>query len=296
MPYAKITALLFCLQMTAPAAEAQAPDPAKPDFGAPRSLPGLQLVWNDEFNQEGKPDTASWRYESGFVRNRELQWYQPGNARCTGGVLLIEGRREKVTNPAYQAESGDWRRARPAAEFTSASVQTRGRHQWLFGRFEVRARIDTTPGSWPAIWTLGVGRPWPSNGEIDIMEFYRVVNVPSILANVAWGTAQPNVAKWDTEIRPLAHFTARDPGWAGKFHVWRMDWTEDSISLYLDDELLNTTSMEQTRNADGSNPFLQPHYLLLNLAIGANGGTPDPKTALIRYEVDYVRVYQHKNP
>ncbi len=72
-----------------------------------------------------------------------------------------------------------------------------------------------------------------------------------------------------------------------------MDWTPESIGLYLDDELLNSTSLSETINPDGKNPFLQPHFLLLNLAIGGqNGGEPSPKTKLIKYEVDYVRVYQ----
>ncbi len=64
-------------------------------------------------------------------------------------------------------------------------------------KFEIRARIDTACGSWPAIWTLGITRPWPSNGEIDIMEFYRVKGVPTILANFAWGTNQRNVGNWE---------------------------------------------------------------------------------------------------
>jgi beta-glucanase (GH16 family) len=254
------------------------------------------LAWSDEFNTDGKPNPANWTHENGFVRNQELQWYQAGNASCINGSLVIEGRRENVKNPSYEAGSPDWKRNRPWANYTSSSLQTAGLHQWTFGRFEIRARIDTAMGSWPAIWTLGVEKEWPSNGEIDIMEFYRFKGAPTLLANLAWGSGNPYVATWHTETRPLSMFTAKDPNWSKKFHVWRMDWDKDSVNLFLDGLRLNATPLAQTLNPDGSNPFLRPHYLLLNLAIGGNGGEPSSTTRTFRYEVDYVRVYQTKTP
>jgi len=273
---------------------AQEKDLFSPDFSSPEKIPGMTLVWNDEFNNNGKPDLASWIYENGFVRNQELQWYQQENANCANGLLIIEGRREQVKTPNYIAGSTNWKSGREYAEYTSASIQTRGLRQWQFGRFEIRARIDTACGSWPAIWTLGISRGWPSGGEIDIMEFYRVKGVPTILANFAWGTEKRGVAKWDDLKKPLADFTANDPNWTKNFHVWRMDWNKDSISLFLDDLLLNTVLLNQTTNPDGFNPFLQPHYFLLNLAIGANGGDPTKTIFPMKYEVDYVRVYQNQ--
>lgn len=285
-----LSVVLFCV-FAAPSF-AQIPDPYKPDFRTPPDIPGMKLAWNDEFNYEGTPDPASWRHEKGFVRNRELQWYQEENAKCTGGVLLIEGRRQTVKNPGYSIGSDDWRRAREYAEYTSASIQTRGFHQWQFGRFEIRARIDTAQGAWPAIWTLGVSGGWPSGGEIDIMEFYRINGIPMILANFAWGTEKRFVAKWDDLKMPLSEITGTDSEWVNKFHIWRMDWDRDSIKLFLDDRLLNSVSLTETVNPDGFNPFLQPHYLLLNLAIGANGGNPSGSRFPIKYEVDWVRVYQ----
>lgn len=270
----------------------QKADPFNPDFNKPSLIPGMKLVWNDEFNTTGKPDSSFWIYEKGFVRNRELQWYQPENANCSNGVLLILGKKEKVKNPGFANPSASWQNEREYAEYTSASIQTRGRKEWLFGRFEIRARIDTAHGSWPAIWTLGISKPWPSNGEIDIMEFYRIKDVPTILANFAWGTEKRSVAKWDDLKKPLSDFTRKDSGWTKKFHVWRMDWNKDSISLYLDDQLLNSISLNVTINPDGFNPFLQPHYILLNLALGAAGGDPSHSAFPIKYEVDYVRVYQ----
>jgi len=271
---------------------AQEVNPLLPDSNSATEIPGMKLVWTDEFNLNGKPDPEFWQYEKGFVRNEELQWYQEENASCVNGVLLIEGRRENIPNPRYLAGSPNWRTNRKVAHYTSASINTRGLKQWLYGHFEIRARIDTTLGSWPAIWTLGTEKNWPSNGEIDVMEFYRVENSPTILANVASGTSQLFVAKWHTERIPFTHFTAKDPDWIKKFHIWKMDWTSEFIKIYLDDELLHTTLLTETINPDGFNPFQHPQYLLLNLAIGGNGGDPEQSSFPVRYEVDYVRVYQ----
>lgn len=260
---------------------AQQPGPVK--------AAGWRLVWADEFDRDGRPDPRNWGYESGFVRNRELQWYQPDNAWCERGLLVIEGRRERKRNPGYRPGGADWKADREYAEYTSASLQTRGRREWLYGRFEMRARIDTRPGLWPAFWTLGVEGEWPKGGEIDIMEYYG----GTLLANVAWGTEKRFEPVWDSVKKKVGEFG--DPDWAGKFHVWRMDWDEQAIRLYVDDELLNTTDLKDTRNRDaqGRNPFRRPHYLILNLAIGGEpGGDPSGTAFPARFEVDYVRVYQ----
>jgi beta-glucanase (GH16 family) len=285
--------LFLTLNLSSPST-AQKADLFKPDFSSPPVIPGMTLVWNDEFNIDGKPDPSCWRYETGFVRNQELQWYQQDNANCIGGVLLIEGRREKVKNPGFVPGSQSWSSSREFAEYTSASIQTCGFKQWQFGRLEIRSRIDTAHGAWPAIWTLGIAREWPSNGEIDIMEFYRIKDVPTILANFAWGTEKRFTAKWDDLKKPLTDFAANDPDWTKKFHIWRMDWDSESIKIFLDDQLLNEVLLSETVNPDGFNPFLQPHYILLNLAIGENGGNPSGSESPIKYEVDYVRIYQKK--
>lgn len=266
-----------------------------PDAGVPATIPGMTLMWNDEFNVDGKPNAANWKYEKGFVRNEELQWYQPDNVNCKGGLLVIDGKREQIVNPNYLEGSTDWKKNRQYAEYTSGSIISQGLQQFQFGRFEIRARIDTTLGSWPAIWTKGITGKWPFCGEIDIMEFYRSKGVPTILANVAWGSATYSSGTWDTQKVPLSYFTAKDPDWCKKFHIWRMDWSADSINLYLDDELLNYTLVKNTKNPDGyepQQPHMQKHYMLLNLAIGSNGGNPSQSAFPIKYEVDYVRVYQ----
>lgn len=166
----------------------------------------------------------------------------------------------------------------------------------MYGRFEIKARIPVAKGAWPAIWALGRDMEWPSCGEIDIMEYYQIKGVPHILANAAWGTDRQWHAKWDSQATPYSHFTDKDPDWASKFHIWRMDWDEEAIKLYLDDELLNEIPLKNTINGKigkGTNPFTRPQYLLLNLAIGGiNGGPIDEAALPMKYEIDYVRVYQ----
>ena len=257
--------------------------------GARPNYPGYALVWADEFDDNGAPDPKNWTFERGFVRNRELQWYQPENARIAGGFLVIEAKRERVRNPAFDAAASEWQRNREFAEYTSSSLMTRGLHSWQYGRFEMRGRIDTRPGVWPAFWTLGVNGRWPHNGEIDIMEYYRGV----LLANVAWGSAKPFAPIWADTRKPLDSFN--DPAWSSAFHVWRMDWDQRAIVLSVDGLTLNEVQLTRTVNEDGSgtNPFHAPHYLLLNLAIGGSAGGDPSKTEFpARFEVDYVRVYQ----
>lgn len=267
-------------------------DPYQPDFNTPSGPMGMVLTWHDEFNRDGSPEPATWSFEHGFVRNRELQWYQPENAVCKDGLLIIEGRKEITENPNFEAGSEDWRKNRPQAAYTSACIHTRGKKSWQFGRFEIRARIDSHRGAWPAIWTLGIDGRWPDCGEIDIMEFYRINKQSTILANAAWGDTSQWQAKWDDIKIPFAKFTDEDPNWVNKFHIWTMDWNQSEIQIYLDGELINQIDLSQTINPDGNNPFHQPHYLLLNLAIGSNGGVPENTQFPLKYEVDYVRVFQ----
>jgi beta-glucanase (GH16 family) len=248
---------------------------------------GYRLVWSDEFDKSGRPDPANWRFELGFVRNQELQWYREENASVQEGHLVIEARREDVVNPRYSADSTDWRRSRQFAKYTSASLNTRGLHSWLYGRFEVRARISAKAGLWPAIWTLGIDKPWPSCGEVDLMEFYQ----GKILANTVYGSGG---GLWNSVKTPYSQFTAKDSEWDQKFHTWIMDWDETSVKLFLDGKMLNQTDTTKTFNPDGFNPFRQPHFILLNLAIGSNGGDPSGTVFPSRYEIDYVRVYQRE--
>ncbi len=123
------------------------------------------------------------------------------------------------------------------------------------------------------------------------MEYYR----NRLLANIACGTDVNNKAEWFSKTRSMDLLGGSK--WASRFHIWRMDWDENAISLYVDDSLMNSVELCKLVNKDGSgiNPFRQPHYMLLNLAMGGqNGGelgnTKFPNT----YEIDYVRVYKRE--
>ena len=252
------------------------------------SSKSYQLIWSDEFEEDGPPDPKNWNYERGFVRNKELQWYQTENAKCEDGLLVIEARRERVRNLDFDTTADNWRLKRDYAHYTSACLTTRGLHSWKYARIEVRARIDARDGLWPAIWTVGTSGRWPDDGEIDIMEYYQ----GHILANACWSSGIPWKPTWDAVKKPISDFS--DPNWASNFHSWRMDWNEQRIELFVDDLLLNTIELNQTvgNNKQQIGPFHQPHYLLLNLAIGGTqGGDPAGTTFPAKFEVDYVRVY-----
>jgi len=270
---------------TAPADTTPPPNPGDGGISVPD---GYKLVWSDEFNTDGTPDPKNWNYEKGFQRNNELQWYQSNNATVKGGLLTIEGRKERIINPNYSASGSDWKTTRQYAEYTSTSMTTSGLQTWQYGRFELRARIPTTAGMWPAWWTLGTSGEWPSNGEIDIMEFYK----GNVLANVACGTSTRWTAKWDGSSKAVSSLGA---GWSSNFHIWRMDWDDQNINLYLDDTLLNGVPLSTMLNPDGNSPFKQKVYMLVNLAIGGdNGGDPAGTTFPVKFEVDYVRVFQRQ--
>ena len=250
-----------------------------------------KLVWADEFNTNGRPDKRNWNYEVGFVRNQENQWYQKENAVCKDGFLIIEARNEKKVNPNFIAKTHkDWAKSRDSIKVTSSCLITRGKHSWQYGRFEMRAKIPVGKGMWPAFWTLGVEGSWPANGEIDIMEYY----TGKILANAAWKSNAPQTA-WDSKTVMLSEF--KDSLWADQFHVWRMDWDAQWIKLYVDDQLLNEINVEETIWDKNQKiiPFQQPHYLLVNLAVGGiNGGEFTTGDLPSKYIIDYIRVYQKK--
>lgn len=247
-----------------------------------------KLVWNDEFLINGTPDEKNWNYETGFVRNQESQWYQKENAFCKDGFLIIEARNENRANPIFVSKTDkDWRKNRDSIKVTSSCLITQGKHSWKYGRFEMRAKIPVGKGMWPAFWTLGVEGNWPSNGEIDIMEYYS----GKILANAAWKSNTGNTA-WDSKTVALTDFKK---DWANQFHIWRMDWDEHSIKLFVDNQLLNETSIKETIQNPNQKiiPFQQPHYLLVNLAVGGmNGGEFTTASLPSKYIIDYIRVYQ----
>ncbi|QDW24405.1 glycoside hydrolase family 16 protein [Pedobacter sp. KBS0701] len=272
----------FCISLSANAQQKKHPKP--PALRAN----GYKLVWAEEFNSNGAPNPANWTYELGFERNEESQWYQRENARCENGKLILEAKREKKANPNFKEGSSDWKKNRREADYTSASIKTQGLHSWLYGRFVMRGKIDIREGIWPAWWTLGTKGSWPATGEIDIMEYYR----KKLLANIAFMGSDRKDSWFSTE-KNIDSLGGR--AWSDQFHIWRMDWDENSIALYVDNQLLNKVSLDRLVNQNGTNinPFKQPHYMLLDLAIGGKqGGDPSKTTFPARFEVDYIRVYQ----
>ncbi|MCR4922062.1 MAG: glycoside hydrolase family 16 protein [Bacteroidaceae bacterium] len=266
------------------------------DAAAQTTAEGWRLVWHDEFDTDGRPDSTKWTYERGFVRNEEAQWYAPENVFQRDGHLVIEARPADFPCPTYQEGSTQWRHNRPRILWTSGAVVTKDLFSFQYGRVEVCARIPVCLGAWPAIWLLGIGGGWPACGEIDMMEYYQYEGRPTVLANACWAGDTMKGTQWDSSYTPLTHFTDRDPAWASRFHVWRMDWDEKAIRLYLDDELLNEIDLAKTINGrlrgTGINPFHHPHFLLLNLALDTRIKHYAPADFPMRYEIDYVRVFQ----
>jgi len=235
------------------------------------------LVWADEFDKGPAPDEKSWSYETGYVRNKESQFYTENrreNARVEGGKLVIEARKDNFEGKPI----------------TSASLHTRGKRPMLYGRIEVRAKIPTGRGTWPAIWTLGenirqVG--WPKCGEIDIME--NVGFDPQVIhANIHTGTYNHMIGTGKGN-----RIDAGKP-WEG-FHVYAVEWWPDRMEFFMNETRYFVFRKE--KDDDGVWPFDKPQYLILNLAIGgAWGGSKgvDESILPLKYEIDYVRYYKAK--
>ena len=257
----------------------------------PAAASDWKLVWSDEFDKPGLPDPAKWDYEVGFVRNNEAQYYtrqRQENARVEDGRLVIEARKEQFQNPAYNPAAKDkrvGRRSRQFADYTSASLTTRGKASWTYGRIEVRAKLPTGRGTWPAIWTLGREGGWPACGEIDIMEFVGF-EPGKIHANI-------HTRKYNHVQRTGkgSQITISDASEA--FHVYALEWSHDRIEFFVDEKKYFTYENEGT-GVDVW-PYDREQYLILNLAIGGAWGAQkgiDDTIFPARYYIDYVRVYQ----
>jgi beta-glucanase (GH16 family) len=275
---ARLLLLLAPAFLLAPASACASDSPAgsTPPPGPATSAPGWTLVFSDEFDTAGSLDPAKWSYDLGYIANDEKQSYtsRSENVRAEGGNLVIEARKE-----AYQGYA-----------YTSARVVTRGRFEFLYGRVEVRAKLPTGNGTWPAIWMLGtnIGQVgWPACGEIDIMEN---VGFDPLLVHGSVHTTAYNhaIGTQKTASVPVAN------PWED-FHVYAMEWFADHVDVSVDGRAYFTFRNEGTGARTW--PFDKPQYLLLNLAIGGSwGGQQGIDDSLFphRYLIDYVRIYKPK--
>jgi hypothetical protein len=252
------------------------PPPAMPPDP---TFPATTLVWSDEFNGAAgtKPDPAKWTIDPGTGQNNELQYYtNNNNAGMDGaGSLVIEARRE----------------AAGGRQYTSHRMNTGNKFHVQYGRIEARVRVPKGNGLWPAFWMMGAdfltGRPWPYNGEIDIMEVlgrntfegYSTLHAPQYNGGGGYGM----------------RYTA--PGgadFANGFHVWAAEWDSRGIRFTVDGQTVFVASKDTVEATRGPWVFDHPFYIILNLAVG--GDFPGPVDATTpfpsRMLVDYVRVYR----
>jgi beta-glucanase (GH16 family) len=254
-----------------------------------------ELVWHDEFDGTGLPNAADWDYEKGFVRNNELQYYtvaRTENVRQEGGSLLIESRKESFPNAAYQAGSDNWMKKDQLAQYTSGSLITRGRHEFFYGRMEVRAKLSQGLGSWPAIWMVGTNTTkWPDKGEIDIME--HVGFDPLVIhATMHALTSDPNATKPDNS-KGMTIRSTEDV--FDTFHVYAIEWYEDHIDCFFDGTKYFTYVFKDYSIQAGI--FNKPYYLLINNAVGGSWGGQkgiDESSFPQKYYIDYVRYFKRK--
>ncbi len=241
----------------------------------------MKLVFEEYFD-----NLKNWNFEKGFVRNYELQYYTDKNVEFSNG-LKIYGKKETIINDNYNSDSDDWRLNRKKAEYTSSSINTKGKFEFKYGVLEVKAKIPTADGSWPAIWLLGSEEVYPFCDEVDVMEYYLCGDSPSILANFMWSNNEEY--NWSTKHISLNYFKSKDSDWEDKYHIWKLDWQEDYMRIYIDDELINEINISNIKG----NKFKKKYYILLNLAIGRNGLKPKDSDVPLIYEIEYVKVYQN---
>ncbi len=235
-----------------------------------------QLVWADEFNTDGAPDSTKWGYDLGGNGwgNNELEYYtkSPDNVRVSGGNLIIEAKMEKKEGRNY----------------TSARLLTKNKAQWTYGKFDIKAKIPKGKGTWPAIWMLSANDPlhWPDDGELDIMEEV------GFNPNVIYGTAHNKAYNGANGLQKGGNKLIADA--QDSFHVYSLEWTPTAVTWSID----STAFFKYTKQ--GGNdvwPYDKDFFMILNLAIGGNwGGQQGVDNSVFPQQmlVDYVRVYQLK--
>lgn len=238
------------------------------------------LIFADEFDVDGPIDSEKWLAETvppnnGSWHNGESQHYTDriDNAYVSEGTLKIVAKREDYT---FQGSDKQYTSARLNSKFT-----------FTYGRIDVRAKLPTGEGTWPAIWTLGSNFPtvgWPSCGEIDIMEHWGhdATKVSSAIHTVACSGVNgcPDVKLGETVV----------DDYDTEFHVYSADWQEDRIDFYVDD-VLQYTYKPVFLSADNW-PFIRDQFILLNVAMGGSWFEIDQGFVESEMEVDWVRVWR----
>lgn len=241
--------------------------------------PYQNLVWSDEFNYKGLPDSTKWNFATKGNKtgwgNNELQWYteaNPANAYVSDGILKITAIKEPTSGKNY----------------SSARLTTKDKASWKYCKVEVRAKLPTGRGTWPAIWMMpeeSTYGGWPKSGEIDIMEHVGF-NPDTVFSTVHTGKFNHMIG---TQVGKKIGVPTATTG----FHVYSMEWEENEIRSYVDG--IHYFTFENNGEGFESWPFDQPFHIILNLAIGGGlGGQKGVDDSLFPhvYEIDYVRVYQ----
>jgi len=250
------------------------------------ALADYQIVWQDEFNGGNLKDRWNFEVNCDGGGNGELQCYTDNrnqNVRQENGVLVIQAVHEKFNN----------------RQFTSTRMTTKA--NWVYGKFEMRARMPAGKMLWPAFWMMPANSEygtWPRSGEIDITE-YRGQVVNTTIGTLHYGPAWNNKADIGTGERAFNIDFSKD------FHVFGLDWNPDRIQWLLDGQVVYQVTLQRifwdkvyTKNGS---PFDKNFFIILNLAVGGAffGGAPfDPSEsaqwAKNTFEIDYVRVSQMK--
>ncbi len=234
------------------------------------------LIWSEEFNYSGLPDSSKWSYETGYLRNNEKQYYtskRSENARVEDGILVIESRKE------------NWK----GFSYTSASINTLGKDSFpVNSRMEIRAKLPGGKGIWPALWMMGTDIEkvdWPDCGEIDIMEY--LGRTPGVIySTFHWQDA----SRSDSALHRAKGDSIRFNDATENFHVYGVERTADSLSFFVDDKYFFGFKADSTVK---SGLFQHPYYLLINTAVGGDwGGDVDSTIFPQKYYIDWVRVFE----
>lgn len=237
-----------------------------------------QLIFSDEFNKDGLPDSTKWGYDVGGNGwgNNELEYYtmaRSENARIVNGNLIIEARKENFSGSNY----------------TSARLLTKNKVQWTYGKYEVRAKLPMGRGIWPAIWLLSANHPlnWPDDGELDIME------AVGFNPNVIYGTAHNKLYNGANGKQKGSNKSVPDAD--KNFHVYSIEWSPIQI-VWSIDSTSYYTYYDPGLGIDAW-PYFKDFFMILNVAVGGNwGGTQgiDDSAFPQQMVIDYVRIYQKK--